>query len=204
MSRIATFILARGGSRRIPKKNIMPFQGRPLILWTIDTAASMGFPVYVFTDMPEIREMMEAYPGVNVREKLFENASGKHETGKELAAYNQEIKADHIILLQPTSPLRSVIKIINWIDEYLDGEYLAGVAARKVQTGFFYRGNSPLYQKEKRNYDSNVMEPVYRETGSFYIFAAGQIRKRHFLNTEKLIVFEDPYSLDINGMGDVK
>lgn len=203
MSRIATFILARAGSRRIPKKNIVDFHGKPLIMWTVETAIAMGFPVYVFTDMPEIKELLEDRP-VSVMPKLFENESGIHETGKELAAYNEQVKADHIILLQPTSPLRNVLKIIGWIEEYIEGGYSAGVACKKLDRKFYYIDGNPAYDIGGRNYCSNTIRPIYKETGSFYIFRKEQILENHFLNTKNLVIFEDPHDIDINTMGDLR
>lgn len=47
-------IPARGGSKRIPKKNIKEFLGRPIIEYPIETALKAGFEVIVSTDCPEI------------------------------------------------------------------------------------------------------------------------------------------------------
>jgi CMP-N-acetylneuraminic acid synthetase len=57
-SRVAV-IPARGGSKRIPRKNIMPFHGKPMIAWTIDAALESGLfdRVLVSTDDPEIAEV---------------------------------------------------------------------------------------------------------------------------------------------------
>ena len=54
--RILAIIPARGGSKRIPKKNIIPFLGKPLIAWTIEAAHESGFfdKVVVSTDCEEI------------------------------------------------------------------------------------------------------------------------------------------------------
>src|SRR3546814_14392790 len=51
-------IPARGGSKRIPRKNIRPFRGRPMLEWSIDAARSSGAfnTVMVSTDDPEIAE----------------------------------------------------------------------------------------------------------------------------------------------------
>ena len=61
-ARIA-IILARGGSRRIPRKNIRPFLGRPMIAWPIEAAraSSLFDHVVVSTDDDEIAAIAEAY-----------------------------------------------------------------------------------------------------------------------------------------------
>ncbi|OYU68474.1 MAG: pseudaminic acid cytidylyltransferase, partial [Burkholderiales bacterium PBB5] len=52
-------IPARGGSKRIPRKNILPFAGRPMIAWSIEAARDSGVfdRVLVSTDNPEIAEL---------------------------------------------------------------------------------------------------------------------------------------------------
>ena len=61
MSSIA-IIPARGGSKRIPRKNVMPFRGRPMIGWTIEAALESGVfdTVLVSTDDAEIAEIARA------------------------------------------------------------------------------------------------------------------------------------------------
>ncbi|HVL42401.1 MAG TPA: pseudaminic acid cytidylyltransferase [Brevundimonas sp.] len=55
-------IPARGGSKRIPRKNVKPFAGKPMIVYAIDAARASGLfdKVVVSTDDPEIREVAEA------------------------------------------------------------------------------------------------------------------------------------------------
>ena len=62
LSNIA-LIPARGGSKRIPKKNIIDFLGKPMIAWTIEAAVqSEKFEkVVVSTDDPEIAQVAEQY-----------------------------------------------------------------------------------------------------------------------------------------------
>lgn len=57
------FIPARGGSKRIPRKNVRPFFGRPMIAWSIDAARRSGLfgRVVVSTDDEEIAQVAEAY-----------------------------------------------------------------------------------------------------------------------------------------------
>lgn len=56
-------IPARGGSKRIPRKNIKPFGGLPMIAWSIQAAAKSGCfeRIIVSTDDPEIAEVAKAY-----------------------------------------------------------------------------------------------------------------------------------------------
>ncbi|MEX1189854.1 MAG: acylneuraminate cytidylyltransferase family protein [Bacteroidia bacterium] len=58
-SKVIAIIPARGGSKRIPRKNIIPFMGKPLIAWTIEAAQKAGIfdRIIVSTDDPEIAEI---------------------------------------------------------------------------------------------------------------------------------------------------
>ena len=68
-------IPARGGSKRIPKKNIIPFCGKPMIAYALDAARESGLfdRIHVSTDSQEIAEVVEklGYPVELIRELLF-------------------------------------------------------------------------------------------------------------------------------------
>jgi CMP-N-acetylneuraminic acid synthetase len=191
---IAIAVLARAGSKRVPQKNIRLYRGKPLITWTMEFAWALGFPVWLFTDFPRVAEIGVFYRA-RVRPKLFESADGHHETGKELVEYNKEMKADHIILLQPTSPNRNVELAKQWIADYLKGRYDVGFSAEILKPGFYYdAGGGPINFFEKfRDYDGTGKTPIYRESGSFYMFKANQIEKNHIVSGQNRIIFPDPF-----------
>ena len=60
--KVVAVIPARGGSKRIPKKNIIDFNGKPLIAWTIEAAKKSGLfeKIVVSTDSEEIAENEQA------------------------------------------------------------------------------------------------------------------------------------------------
>lgn len=108
--RTLAIIPARGGSKRIPNKNIRPIAGKPLIAWTIDEArrSSCIDRLIVSTDSPAIAEVARGYgaevPFMRPAELATDETSG---TAPVLHAV-QEVGADYdlVVLLQPTSPLR--------------------------------------------------------------------------------------------------
>jgi len=209
MNNIATIILARKGSKQIPKKNIILFKGKPLIEWTIIDALAIGYPIWLFTDMKEIREICKKYPKVNIREKMYENKEGIHHTDKEILKYNEEIQGEHIILLQATSPIRNVNLIKEWINAYINGNFDVGFTAFKMQPEYYYKknGNEINYDNNKRTYNGCEKQNIYKETGSFYIFKTEILYnciKNHFMNTVNKILFEDPYNIDIDNPEDIR
>lgn len=112
---IVGLILARGGSKRIPNKNIKDLKGKPLIAWTIETAIrSKAFThVFVSTDNPKIAEVALEYgaevPWLRPDELATDESLSIQAV---LHASNwmttQKLNVDGIMLLQPTSPFRTV------------------------------------------------------------------------------------------------
>ena len=111
--RILGLIPARGGSKRLPRKNLLPLAGRPLIAWTIAAAlAARGIDrVVVSTDDAEIADTARAHgaevPFMRPAALADDHASGLQvmlHALNELQAAGEQF--DFVALLQPTSPLR--------------------------------------------------------------------------------------------------
>lgn len=117
--KIAAIIPARGGSKGITRKNLAPLAGRPLIAWTI--AAALGSTklgrVIVSTDDAEIAEVAREH-GAEVPflrpPELAADASGALEVALHALDWLEENTSDrpeYLLLLQPTSPLRTTADI---------------------------------------------------------------------------------------------
>jgi N-acylneuraminate cytidylyltransferase/CMP-N,N'-diacetyllegionaminic acid synthase len=107
-----TFALipARGGSKGIPRKNIKLIAGKPLIVWTIEAAlrSSLLRAVVVSTDDPEIADVARQ-AGAQVPFMRPAELAQDHTPGLDpvLHAISQLPQFDSVLLLQPTSPLRT-------------------------------------------------------------------------------------------------
>ena len=86
MSAIA-IITARGGSKRIPRKNIRPFLGKPIIAYSIEAALKSGVfdEVMVSTDDEEIADIARKY-GANIPFMRSEATSNDHATTNDVLA----------------------------------------------------------------------------------------------------------------------
>lgn len=107
------FIPARGGSKRLPKKNIEPLFGQPLIAYTIDAALASGVTrTLVSTDSEEIAEISKGLGADVPFLRPAHLAGGKSIIEDAIFDALGQLKAmenytpDVIVLLQPTSPLR--------------------------------------------------------------------------------------------------
>lgn len=96
----AVLIPAKSYSRKLPGKNFMEFNGKPLIDWTIEFAKSLPYPIYVSTDMRDFKRK-----GVKT---LLRPAFIAQDIDMRIVVEHaiKKIKEDIIILLQPTSPMR--------------------------------------------------------------------------------------------------
>ncbi|MBD5225598.1 MAG: acylneuraminate cytidylyltransferase family protein [Bacteroidales bacterium] len=112
-------IPARSGSKGIPGKNIKPLAGKPLIAYSIDTAHEIcrrrGLQpshILVSTDSEEIASVAETYGAPTIYRRppeLATDTAGSREMMLHAAewAQSQGVDFDYILLLQPTSPLRT-------------------------------------------------------------------------------------------------
>ena len=113
-------ILARSGSKRIPKKNIISFSKKPLIAWTIEAAINSGIfdKVIVSTDSIEIKEISLRF-GAEVpflRKRYSDNQSeASLATLFTLDQFKNKLKMDfkNVFQLMPTCPLRGKDVIIS-------------------------------------------------------------------------------------------
>lgn len=111
---ILGLIPARGGSKGIPRKNIKPIAGKPLIAWAIESAlrSKVLAGVVVTTDDEEIAEIARRHgaqvPFLRPAELARDDTPG---VAPVLHALDQLTDYDTVLLLQPTSPLRTTTDI---------------------------------------------------------------------------------------------
>jgi CMP-N-acetylneuraminic acid synthetase len=113
-------ILARGGSKRVPRKNLQLVGGKPLVLISAEVASHCGYHTFISSDDPEILNLK--YPeNVTTHERSIE-LSGDTSTSEdailEIAEYFSWSNDVEIILLPPTSPLRTSEHLNKFIEEW--------------------------------------------------------------------------------------
>lgn len=221
--KILCFIPARGGSKRIPRKNIRLLAGKPLIQYTIDAAlASQCFSdVFVSSDDDAILEIAEQC-GAKVDRRPFE-FSGDHVKAVEVV--NEFIKRsahrnlwEHIAMCMPTCPFRKTEDIIQALEVYSDGlsrcPRLIGVTKcdfppqlaliKDEQTRLVDMREPEAYQFSTRSQDC---QGLYFPNGSIYVssveafLASGTFFGRPMLAyempAERSFDIDYPYQFDI-------
>tara|TARA_B100001142_G_C14193157_1_gene600788 strand:- start:60 stop:743 length:684 start_codon:yes stop_codon:yes gene_type:complete len=175
---ITAIILARGGSKGIPNKNIIDFCGKPLIAWTIEHCFKGGIEdVYVSSDSKEIIEISKEY---NSKTILRPKELSKDESSSESAwlhAYDtikNNKKIDWIFAPQVTSPLRQISDVKNALKLASSDRYDSIFSCSTVEDLFFWKESKSSFKSinydwrnRKRRQD---IDKQYIENGSFYLF----------------------------------
>ena len=151
MMKYVALIPARGGSKRLPRKNVLPLASKPLIAHSIDYAKNENIPVYVSTDDEEIINISKEY-GAEIIERPAELATDTATTAsvlKHAAEYliKNRVEFDYIILLQATNPLRP------------KGMIQDAIKIVEEQNPTSLMGVNPIIRKQGRITD-NRFEPV--------------------------------------------
>jgi N-acylneuraminate cytidylyltransferase len=117
-------IPARGGSKGLPRKNILPIAGFPLIYWSIQAAkrSKLLDDYVVSTDDQEIAAIAHSY-GARVIDRPAHLGQDDTTTLAVLQHVISSQACDAVAVLQPTSPLRNADTIDNCIREFQNGDY---------------------------------------------------------------------------------
>ncbi|MBK8892445.1 MAG: acylneuraminate cytidylyltransferase family protein [Dechloromonas sp.] len=209
--KILALIPARGGSKGLPRKNILPAGGRPLIAWTIEAArqASCISRVVLSSDDDEI--IAEALNhGCEVRFKRPAELASDTASSMDvvLHALNQMPGYDYMVLLQPTSPLRTAGDIDAAFTLMLEKQAPACVSVCPVEESPYW-----MYRLEGQSHLRSVLEvpqggvtrrqdlpDVYSLNGAIYIARVDWLqRQRSFVSADTVgYVMPKERSMDID------
>jgi CMP-N,N'-diacetyllegionaminic acid synthase len=156
--RIMAIIPARGGSKGVPRKNVRVVGGKPLIAWTIEEAKKSKYidRLILSSDDSEIIRITQSWgcevPFVRPAELSQDETPGIAPVLHALEAVNGY---DYVVLLQPTSPLRSVIDIDSCIETMVQKNAKSCVSVTETD-------KSPYWMYTIG--DNQVMDPVMKQT----------------------------------------
>lgn len=181
MSSIA-IITARGGSKRIPKKNIREFCGKPMIAYSIAAALQSDEfeEVMVSTDSEEIADIARLY-GASVPFMRSEKTSSDYATTKDvlievLSEYRkQERIFDDMTCIYPTAPFLTAHKLKDAIALFRETNSSLLIPVVRFsyppQRAYVIKdGNLQFKWEEYRYSRSQDLEPFYHDAGQFYCY----------------------------------
>ena len=194
-------ITARGGSKRIPRKNIKEFCGRPILAYSIDAALQSGVfdVVMVSTDDEEIAETARRYgaevPFFRSRETAGDYASTTDVLTEVLAEYQKQGQEFGLLCgIYPTAPFlkpETLKKAMTLLAE--SGADAVQPVVRfsfPPQRGVCIReGEVRFLWPEYRNARSQDLEPYYHDVGQFYCLNAKSFLSQKTLVMERTLPF---------------
>lgn len=216
----ALFLIpARGGSKGIPHKNRKLLAGKPLICYTIDAARAVApdeADICVSTDDEEIIRIVEAY-GLKVPfrrpDELAQDGSGTYEVILHALDYYkaQGKQYDVVVLLQPTSPLRTGIHIREAMELYTpDCDMVVSVAEAKSNPYYV------MFQEDSEGYLQHLLQGsftrrqdcpvVYEYNGAVYVMNVSALREKPLsaFTRNRKYVMPSSISIDLDTPDDWK
>lgn len=147
-------IPARGGSRRIPRKNIKQFFGKPIIAYSIKTAVDSGLfeKIVVSTDDDEIAALAKRFgAGTQMRSaRMSRNEVGTQEVARYVLEHASLSQEDTACVIYPTAPLMTIGDLRRARNAYLGSPiYAMAVGTDPLRdAGIFYWGASDAFLVE--------------------------------------------------------
>ncbi len=171
-------IIARGGSKGLPRKNILPCAGKPLIQWTIEAAKSSKVldKVILSTDDHEIASVAKEL-GCEVPFLRPDNLAQDSSTVADVVHHaigEVQQNFSHLVLLQATSPCRTGLHIQEAISKFESGtlDQLVSVYRAPQKAGWILReleNNKIKFLLEDNIQQRQKLPALYYPNGSIYI-----------------------------------
>lgn len=218
MEKKIAIIPARGGSKRIPRKNIKLFLDKPIIAYSIEAAlkSELFDEVMVSTDDPEIAEIAISY-GAKVpffRSELNSNdiATTTDVLIEVLEQYkiNQNISFEYACCLYPTAPLVQVKEILegfNLIKNHgFDSVFPIVAFSYPVWRSLFIDKDSRVKMQWPEFYNSRSqdLKTLYHDAGQWYWFQSEILirEKKLYMNNSKGLILDETKVQDIDSLTD--
>ena len=208
--KILAIIPARAGSKRLPNKNILNLAGKPLIAWSIEEAKKSKYTdkVVVSTDSKQIAEISRQYgaeiPFLRPAE-LAQDTTSSIDVIK-YCLENLDENFDYLILLQPTSPLRTA-KDIDKAIEMLDNNTLAVVSVCETEHSPLWSNTLPddlsmknFLRPEIKNKRSQDLPKYYRLNGAIFLAEIKYFYQHNgfYGDKTKALIMSKEHSIDID------
>lgn len=215
--KVAAIIPARGGSKRLPRKNILELNGKPLIGWTIEAANASKYidEVLVSTDSESIAAVALEF-NASVPELRPEYLSKDDSDSISVVRYVVDKYFDDfdiIVLLQPTSPMRTSQQIDEALDVFVKNNANAVVSVTPCEHSPQWANVLPS-DGNLKNFISNDclrrsqdLETYYRLNGAIYIYSGKTIKnnsKSIYDEKSFAYIMSNKSSVDIDNEMDFK
>ncbi len=196
----------RAGSKRVPKKNIRFFNGKPLFYYVLNSLvkAHLISKIIINTDDDEIVSLAKNFISQNNLEgsqidihNRPKSLGGDHVSMNEVIAYDLEKVQDeeNFIQVHATSPLLSSETIDKAIECYFNkiDQHDSVVSVTKLQERFYDESFSPVNHSPDKLLRTQDLPPLYTENSAFYIFS-----RTSFYESDEKRIGKRPYYYILN------
>ena len=181
---IDAIILARGGSKEIPNKNLKLFCGHPLVAWTIIQAklSKKISNIFVSSDSDKILKVAKKYGAKLI--KRPNSISGDHAKSESAVLHALSLVGDKqkgIVMLEPTAPLRSPEDLDKCVENFLKNNWDSGFSGAYLADFLIWKMKKRRLQSINYDYKKQgprqLRDPDIVENGAIYIFKPKIIKK---------------------------
>ena len=177
-NKVIAIILARGGSKGIPRKNVLEFARHPLVAWSVIQAKQTKEidEVYISSDSDEILEIAQSY-GAKVIKRPDEYAG---DTAKSEEAILHALKVlgsdqEMVIMLEPTAPLRKPNDLGEAVNMFRNEGWDSCFSGATLQDFLIWKKDESgelisINYDYKNQGPRQMREPDYHENGAIYMF----------------------------------
>ena len=213
---ILAIIPARGGSKGVPRKNIVEVGGKPLIAWTITEAQKSRYidRLILSSDDDEIVDVAKFWgcevPFVRPESLAKDDTPGVEPVLHAISAISE--KYDYVLLLQPTSPLRTVEDIDGCIELCITKRANACISVSEPDKSPYWTFSvddngklQPLMEDHKIYTQRQLLPQTYYINGALYIAKSDWIiQSKAFISPETFAYKMPPKrSIDIDTKLDI-
>jgi CMP-N,N'-diacetyllegionaminic acid synthase len=216
MSKVLALIPARGGSKGIKQKNLAPLLGKPLIAYSIAAAqvSDVIDAIYVSSDDEAILAAGENLGAKAIKRNpaLAQDESPTDPVIGEFIEREQLAQDDLIVLLQPTSPLRTAVHIREALAAYKRHSSCRSLISvyeinNKVLKAYLSGGEflAPLAGANTSYSRRQDLPSVYMPNGALYIFSVAEFLRENKIPRDRIIPYHmsEADSLDIDVPSDL-
>ena len=206
-------IPARGGSKRIPRKNIKPFCGKPLIAYSIETAKKSNLfkKIVVSTDDEEIAKISKSY-GAEILWRPKELANDFTGSDKVFEHAINELNKNNVFkyacMIYPTAPFLQVKYLKKGYEKLKNSTACASFAATSFEYPIWrsfeiVNGRCKMFFKENFHKRSQDLKEAYHDAGQFYWKKIGCVSDDVFFGKDSIPIIIPRYLVqDIDTMED--
>jgi len=168
---VVGFVPSKLNSQRLPRKNVLPLGGRPLVNWVLETlAGSQVDETVIYAADDEITGYVEPeIPYRFVRRPAWLD-SDEAKVQDFVGSFLDDVKGDVVVLLHITSPFITSATVDACIAAVTSGEHESAFAALEMQRFAWFRGRPLNYDPELPTPRTQDLDPVLVEQSGLYVF----------------------------------